>query len=155
MQIRRAVLEDLDALRPLYDGQLRYMAAYQPREYRVVSQDPAYIKSEIQAENGCVLLAEQDGEVLGFTSVTMKETGEKAFRVSQKYAELEHIYVREEYWRTGVGTALFRAAWDWAKARGAASMHLMTLAENTRAQSFYVGMGMRQSKIIYILENGG
>ena len=147
-------MEDIEGLQPLYDGQLRYMAAYQPREYRVVSQDPAYIKSEIQAENGCVLLAEQDGTVLGFTSVTMEDTGGKVFRVPQKYAELEHIYVREEYWRTGVGTALFRAAWDWAKARGAASMHLMTLAENTRAQSFYKHMGMRFLKHIYTLEDG-
>ena len=146
-------MEDMEALRPLYDGQLRCMAACQPREYRAAPQDGTFIRSEIAAEQGCVLLAERDGTVMGFVSVTVEDTGEKTYRVPQRYAVLENIYVREEYRRMGVGTALFRAAWDWAKAGGAVSIQLMTLAENTRAQSFYVGMGMRQSKIIYMLED--
>ena len=153
MNIRRATAEDLERLQPLYDGQLRYMAVCQPREYRAVRQDGAFIRSEIEAEQGCVLLAEENGAVLGFVSVTTADTGEKAHRVPQRYGELENIYVREECRRTGVGTALFRAAWDWARAGGAASMHLMTLAENTRAQSFYESMGMRFLQHVYILED--
>lgn len=153
MDIRRAAVEDLERLQPLYDGQLRYMAVCQPGQYRAVRQDGTFIRSEIEAENGCVLLAEENGAVLGFVSVAMEDTGEKAHRVPQRYAVLENIYVREECRRTGVGTALFRAAWDWARAGGAGSMHLMTLAENTRAQSFYESMGMRFLQHVYILED--
>lgn len=151
MNIRRANLEDIPALRPLYDGQLRYMAACQPREYRAIPQNTAFIQGEI--ENGVVLLAEKDGAVMGFVSVFMEDTGEKAHRVAQRYGTLENIYVQEEYRRKGVGTALFQSAWDWAKAGGAASMHLMTLAENTRAKTFYESMGMRFLQHVYILEN--
>lgn len=153
MQIRRAALEDIGLLQPLYDGQIRYMAVCQPREYRAIIQDREFIQGEIEAEQGCVLLAEENGAVLGFVSVTMEDTGEKAHRVPQRYAVLENIYVREESRRMGVGAALFRAAWDFARAGGAVSMQLMTLAENTRARSFYESMGMRYSKIIYILED--
>ena len=152
MDIRRATMEDLERLRPLYDGQLRYMAVCQPRQYRAVRQDGTFIQSEIEAEQGCVLLAEENGAVMGFVSVTVEDTGEKAYRVPQRYAVLENIYVREECRRTGVGTALFRAAWDWARAGGAGSMQLMTLAENTRAQQFYRSMGMRFLQHVYTLE---
>lgn len=153
MNIRRATVEDLERLQPLYDGQLRYMAVCQPREYRAVRQDGTFIQSEIEAEQGCVLLAEENGTVQGFVSIVLEDCVEKAHRVPQRYGELENIYVREECRRQGVGTALFQAAWTWARAGGAGSMHLMTLAENTRAQSFYESMGMRFLQHVYILEN--
>ena len=155
MNIRRADLEDIKRLQPLYDGQLRYMAVCQPRQYRAVRTEREFMEHEIMAEDGCVLIAEEHGAVLGFASVSMEECGEKAYRVPQRYAELGNIYVREESRRMGVGTALFQAAWDWARAGGAASLRLMTLAENTRAQTFYESMGMRFSQHIYILEDEG
>lgn len=153
MNIRRATLEDMAQLQPLYDGQLRYMAVCQPRQYRAVKTEKDFIEHEILMEDGCVLLAEEHGAVLGFASVAMQECGEKAYRVPQRYAELGNIYVREGSRHMGIGTALFQAVWAWATAGGAASMRLMTLAENTRAQTFYESMGMRFAQHIYILED--
>lgn len=153
MNIRKAGMEDLERLQPLYDGQVRYMAVCQPRQYRAVRTEADFMTSEIMADNGCVLVAEEHGVILGFASVFVEERGEKALQVPHRYAELGNIYVQEKSRRMGVGTALFQAAWDWAKAGGAVSMQLMTLAENTRAMTFYESMGMRFMKHFYILED--
>lgn len=123
MDIRRATMEDLEQLRPLYDGQLRYMAVCQPRQYRAVRQDGTFIQSEIEAEQGCVLLAEENGAVMGFVSVTVRTperrptgcpSGTRCWRTS--------MYGRMP--QNGRWHGTVSAAWDWARAGGAGSMQL-------------------------------
>lgn len=47
MEIRKATLADTEALRVLFNGALRHMAQLQPRQYRAVEQDTAFIQSGI------------------------------------------------------------------------------------------------------------
>ena len=153
MRIRKATIEDTDQLKPLYAGSLKNMARLQPRQYREAEQDVEFIQEGILGEDSDVLVAEKDGHIIGLSAVFSVTVNPRPYRVGQTYCELDTIYVREEYRNQGVGRALLDAAQDWARARGHASLQLMTLGENEAARRFYERAGMREHKIIYILED--
>lgn len=128
------------------------MAELQPRQYREAPQDIEFVQEGILSEEGDVLVAEKHGEIIGLASVFLQETKPYPFRVQQKWCELNTLYVAEGHRGNGVGTALFQAAWQWTMQRGLSSLQLMTLGENTIARRFYEGMGMKELKLMYILE---
>jgi ribosomal protein S18 acetylase RimI-like enzyme len=146
-------MEDAAALGKLYDGSLRYMAQLQPRQYRAVEQDKAFVQAGILEEDAQVFVAEEAGQLIGLASVFTEETKPLPMRVQQRYCVLDTIYVAEEYRNRGVGSCLFQAAWDWTKSQGLSNMQLMTLGQNQKAQRFYERLGMEKLKIVYILEN--
>ena len=80
-------------------------------------------------------VAEVDGEVVG--TVTFGKGREDA-----SMAEIQSIYVLPEYWNRGLGSALFRAVVDTAKAQGYPGLYVWTLEGNLRAKAFYEHMGM-------------
>lgn len=152
MIIRKATLEDTDSLIPLYNGSLRNMAQLQPLQYQEVPQDVEFVQQGILSEDGDVLVAEDAGKIIGLASVFVQETKPYPFRVQHKWCDLDTLYVDENHRRKGVGTALFQAAWQWAMQRELSSLQLMTLGENANAQRFYERMGMKELRLMYILE---
>ena len=153
MRIRKATLGDTEQLKPLFAGSLRNMAQLQPRQYREAEQDVDFIQAGILEEDSDVLVAEKDGQIIGMASVFSVTVNPRPYRVQQTYCELDTIFVQEAYRNQGVGKALLDAAWNWAKARNHASLQLMTLGENQDARRFYERAGLREHKIVYILEN--
>ena len=153
MWIRKATIEDTPELIPLYAGSLRHMAMLQPDQFREAEQDAAFIQAGILGEDSDVLVADQDGRILGLAAVFAVTVAGKPYRVPQTYCDLDTLYVQEEYRSQGIGTALLQAARAWARKRGCASLQLMTLGENAAARRFYEGAGMGELRVRYILRN--
>ena len=152
MQIRKATIEDTNSLVPLFAGSLQNMARLQPRQFRDAEQDVDYIQKGILEQDSDVLVAEQDGRIVGIASVFSVPVSPKPHRVQQTYCNLDTLYVLEPYRNQGIGSALLEAAWDWAKARSLASLQLMTLGENEKARRFYERAGLHEHQIVYIRE---
>ncbi len=152
MRIRKAAIEDTEQLKPLFAGSLRNMARLQPRQYREAEQDVEYIQAGILGEDSDVLVAEKDGHIIGLASVFSVTVEPKPYRIQQTCCELDTVFVQEAYRNQGVGKALLDAARQWAGERGCDSLQLMTLGENEAARRFYQREGMREHRVIYILE---
>ncbi len=76
------------------------------------------------------LVAEQDGEIVGFVSVG-------ASRDPGTDGELFAIYVHPEHWGTGVGRALLDAGEEELRRLGHNEAILWVLEDNPRARRFY------------------
>jgi GNAT superfamily N-acetyltransferase len=61
-----------------------------------------------------------DNEVVGFAITTLSFGLEQGF-----VAELEDLFVRPDYRRTGVGTALIEDSAQWARSRGCRTVELV------------------------------
>ena len=86
-----------------------------------VFENPAY----------CMLVAEENGEVIGFgCTCTACET-----------SDLENVLVAEEYRRSGVGKAILTALTDDAVARGVEKMFLEVRVSNSAALLLYLSCG--------------
>jgi GNAT superfamily N-acetyltransferase len=65
-------------------------------------------------------------------------------------AHLRNLFVRRDFWGTGVATALHAAAVDAARDRGFAHMRLFTPAQQARARRFYEREGWAQAGDEYL-----
>lgn len=95
-------------------------------------------------------VAEENGEIIGVVNF-----GSCRNACSMRVGELRSIYVLPQYWRTGVGNALFRAASAQLREDGYDGFYLWVLKENARARRFYARMGMEESGAEREIEIGG
>ena len=82
-----------------------------------------------QITGGRTVLAESDGQLLGFSVVLPRDDGD---------AELDGLFVEPTYWRHGIGRALVEQAERIASADGAANLWVTA---NTSALGFYDSCG--------------
>jgi GNAT superfamily N-acetyltransferase len=82
-----------------------------------------------QFEDGCVLVAERAGIVLGLAVVLSRQGGA---------AELDGLFVEPSAWRQGIGRHLVDAACAQALKRGATALHVVA---NPHAGAFYGSCG--------------
>ena len=80
-----------------------------------------------------LLVAERDGEVVGFAALLETTDG----------TELNAIHLLPESVGTGLGRALMDAAVEEARRQGRRRLHLFVLEGNERAQAFYRRTGWR------------
>ena len=87
------------------------------------------------ATGGFVYAAFRDGALKGFASVEAA-----LFGGEQGYLDLSSIHVSQELRGSGTGRALFSAAADWARARGAKKLYISAHSA-VETQAFYRGLG--------------
>lgn len=94
----------------------------------------ACLKNTVNS-GGFVYAAFSQGKLKGIVSV---ESG--FFGGEQKYLDLSCIHVSEDMRNKGIGTALFAAAEDWAKNRGANKLYISSHSA-VESQAFYKHLG--------------
>lgn len=88
------------------------------------------------------LVAEEDGKVAGYCTVTMREPSANPVLQPRRIAWMEELCVAAGYRRHGIGEILMKAAECEAKQRGAEKIELMVWVFNDSAENFYQKMGM-------------
>lgn len=84
-----------------------------------------------QPDNARVLVAEIDGAVVGWLHLIVQEGA----------AEIGGLYVDPAHWRTGIGSALLRAAEDMIERASIPEVILWVMARHARARGFYEARG--------------
>lgn len=141
--VRHARPEDLETLTQLVQAHVRdYYARPQPSEERV----RALLGTLLYEKEGVVMVAEEDGGLVGFAILYFTFSTEHA----DKIAVLNDIHVLEDLRRTGAGSALFDACRSYAKENGFAYLTWQVTKENEQAQGFFERMGAtRQDWVSY------
>ena len=93
--------------------------------------------------DGWSRVAEQGGELVGQVTI-MPAASHVRGSDDPSLAHLRTLFVRRDFWGTGVATALHAAAAEAARERGFASMRLFTPAQQRRARRFYEREGWEQ-----------
>jgi GNAT superfamily N-acetyltransferase len=135
----------------------RYYAEMDPESFQLPREDGLVewfesFLGEPAKENELSLVAEVDGEVVGSLEASILERDETADRqMLRELGELRlfvnHMGVDPAHWRSGVGTALMRAAEEWAKERGATRSGLDTHIDSPVSVPFYERLGYKRHSI--------
>ena len=136
--IRPAGPDDLDALAPLFDAYRRFYE--QPGDVALAS---AYLHARLERGESAILVAEADGELLGFCQLYPTWCSVAAARIFVLY----DLFVDAPARRAGVGRALMRAAQAFGREAGAARLDLSTARTNLRAQALYESLGWRRDDV--------
>jgi len=91
---------------------------------------------------GFVFAAFLDNVLKGFVSVEPM-----LFCEEQRYLDLSAIHVSEDMRGNGIGKALFIAAKDWAKKKGACKLYI-SAHSSVESQAFYKAMGCVEAQVV-------
>ena len=133
--IRRATLDDLDLVAPLFDGYRRYygQASDLPRA-------KAFLRERLERNESAILLAMRDGQAAGFTQLYPMFSSVRTARLWI----LNDLFVVENARRSGVARALLDAAAAFAREQGAAGLMLETMRDNAPARALYRAAGWHE-----------
>ena len=141
LAIRQATLDDLDALAPLFDAYRRFYE--QPGDVALAS---AYLHARLERGESVVLVAEADGQMLGFTQLYPTWCSVAAARIFVLY----DLFVDDDARRGGAGRALMLAAQAFAREAGAVRIDLSTARTNARAQALYESLGWKRDDVYFV-----
>jgi GNAT superfamily N-acetyltransferase len=82
------------------------------------------LREILHGPDSTVLLAEVDGEPVGFSELYLHQDDKTAARPACRYSHLQSMFVRESQRRTGLGRRLLSASETWAMSLGASELRL-------------------------------
>lgn len=137
LAIRRATLDDLDQIVPLFDAYRRFYE--QPGDLQRARD---FLHERLQHGESAILLADLDGRVAGFTQLYPMFS---SVRTARTWI-LNDLFVDEGARRQGVANALLDGAARFAKEQGAAGLMLETARDNTPARALYRAAGWSEDE---------
>jgi GNAT superfamily N-acetyltransferase len=143
--IRGARPADVPALAEIYLSLARHHAALDPAAYRVPERAAVHARfaAELEAaeEEDLHLVAEVDGVVVGqLDAIGGRRRSPGSMRVPRASASIG-IAVLDGWRGQGIGTALMRAAEDWARLRGLDVLDLDVATPNDDGRRLYERLG--------------
>jgi GNAT superfamily N-acetyltransferase len=132
LSIRRAGVDDLDQLAPLFDA---YRQFYQQPGDLQRARD--FLSERLQRDESVILLATRDGAAVGFTQLYPMFSSVRTARIWI----LNDLYVAERARRSNVARGLLDAAARFAREEGAARLMLETGRDNAPARALYQAAG--------------
>ncbi len=147
--VRRATAADVPAiaelLRQVDDVHARILPGYFRRPHGDAAAS-ARLQRTLPApgDSGTkiILVAVRAG-VIGFVLVQIYDTPDEPDMKPARRAHVEDLVVDRAHRRAGAGTALMKAAAEWARAAGADDLILTVWQGNQAAERFYESLGYR------------
>ena len=140
--VRRASLDDLDQLVPLFDGYRQFYG-----ETTDLSVARKFLDDRMSRGESVVLIAESlDSTAIGFAQLFPSFSSVLAAPVYL----LNDLFVAPAARRRGVGSLLLRAAAETGRAAGAVQLELSTAITNVPAQKLYQKLGWKKDEEFYV-----
>ena len=137
--LRRAVVEDVDLIAPLFDA---YRQFYRLPADLALSRD--YLQARLARGESVILLAQgPEGRAHGFCQLYPTWCSLAAAPTFVLY----DLFVAEDARRGGLGARLLQAAAAHAREAGAVRMDLSTARSNSTAQALYESLGWQRDEV--------
>jgi len=108
-----------------------------PPDHSFPAIDPDRFHATLTDPDVTVLVAEEEGELLGCTGCGASRDPDAGAAAG----EVRTLFVAPRSWRTGVGRALLDAALEDLRERGYSEATVWSFADNQRANAFYESLG--------------
>lgn len=135
MSIRRADEADIARIARLFDAYRRFYG--QPSD---IARADAFLRERHARGESALLLAERDGDAVGFTHLYPLFS---SVRMARAWL-LNDLFVADSARRQGVARALLDAAAEFARGEGAAGLMLETGRDNEPARALYRAAGWNE-----------
>jgi ribonuclease HI len=145
IRIRPALKSDYPALIPIIREIEKQHVKGVPEFFRIMPQDEQEreLDTILTQENAALLVAEREGELMGYINIALKEAEVAPMLYPRRYVRVRDLAVGEKYQHSGAGNALMQAAESWAKAHGVDMLDLNVWEFNKGAFAFYDKLGYR------------
>lgn len=146
INIRKANINDLKEIQNLnnllfeleynnYDNTLKLV-------WPLEKEGEEYFKDVI--ENNIAYVAETNGKIIGYLAGSISE---QISYITETFAELDNMYVNEEYRRYSVGTLLINEFKKYCKDNSIENIKVTASAKNSKAIQFYMKNGFEDYNV--------
>ena len=135
--IRKATNNDISALRELYLALEEDAVRYQPEHFVIGERTEEFFQSIFDSDNQDILVADFDGEAVGFVHVMILQQKKVSCLKPQSAVYLQDLCVREDMRNKGIGSVLIRAAKDYGKEHKVDFIRTQVFPENVDGMRFY------------------
>lgn len=148
--LRPARVEDAPALGRMGGALVRLHHSYDSQRFMTPAEDVEsgyqwWLTRELKRQGAVVLVAERDGEVVGYAYATVE--GRDWNALLDAHGELHDIWVDEAARGSGVGALLLEEMVRQLQARGVPRVLLMTASRNEAAQRLFARLGWRATMV--------
>ena len=144
MLIRRAGLDDVEQLRLLYQELEEDGVRYQPEHFVVGERSNEFFQSVFESADQDILVAEEDGKILGFSHVMILEQKKVACLKPETLVYIQDLDVLESRRSQGIGTLLMEASKRYGKEHGVDFIRTQVFPQNIDGMRFYEKNGFRE-----------
>jgi len=141
--VRRAAVDDLDELAPLFDAYRRFYD--KPADLELARR---YLQERLERDESVVFVAAHGDplRLVGFTQLY----GTFCSVAATPYMVLYDLFVVPTARRRGVAQALMQAAEDHARTHGYSRLELQTARTNHQAQALYEARGWERDEAFFV-----
>jgi GNAT superfamily N-acetyltransferase len=154
IQIRPALESDETALGRYGGALMRLHHDLDPQRFITIDHPEKgygrFLVSQLDEPDSVVLVAERDGEVLGYAFASL--VGMSWMELRGPCGFVHDVYVDEGARRGGVASRLVHATIEWLRTHGAPRVVLQSAAKNPGAQRLFESLGFRHTMIEMTLE---
>lgn len=129
MKIRRAKDSDYEELMVLYNNFVG--------EDRYSGHDGDSFKEVLKSPNNYIFIVEEGGKIIGFATALIRTL----IRYPKPVAELDELFVVEEFRKHGIGKQLIEKIEEIAKKRNCYRIYIASANRFETAHKFYEGIG--------------
>ena len=144
MLIRRAGIDDVEQLRLLYQELEEDGVRYQPEHFVVGERSNEFFQSVFESADQDILVAEEDGKILGFSHVMILEQKKVACLKPETLVYIQDLDVLESRRSQGSGTLLMEASKRYGKEHGVDFIRTQVFPQNIDGMRFYEKNGFRE-----------
>ncbi len=119
-----------------------------PRGTDMAEAYHAYLMEQCAECDGVVYVAEMGDRVVGYVSVWAHVISRGIDDSREPYAYVSDLVLLPEARGRGWGRALLARAEEYARERGARTLRIAVLAENTVARDLYLTLGFRERSVV-------
>ncbi len=133
---------------------MRQHHAADPRRFLLTDHPEAgygrFLVSQIDAEDVCVRVAEEEGRVIGYVFATIEPISWRDLRGPCGF--VHDVYVDAAARERGAGRALLTTAIEWIRSRGQQQVVLWSKSGNATAQRLFAASGFRPTMVEMTLD---
>ena len=137
MLIRKATMDDVEALRVLYLELEQDGVKYQPEHFVIGYRDDKFFEKIFESENQDILVAEIDSKVVGFSHIMILGQKNVACLKPQTAAYIQDLDVIAEMRSQGIGSLLMKASKEYGIVHGADFIRTQVFPQNVEGMKFY------------------
>ena len=144
MIIRKATIDDIESLRPLYLELEKDGVRFQAEHFVLGFRSDEFFESIFESENQDILVADIDGKVVGFAHVIILEQKRVPCLKPERVIYLQDLDVTEKLRSGGIGAKLIEACKEYGKEKRADFMRTQVFPDNVRGMQFYERQGFSE-----------
>lgn len=141
MRIRKATVKDFEKLKQI---RIEFFLLEASTDTRLNPDGikrglPVSIAKSLRSKDEINLIAEMDGEIIGYASSEIIKN--QSWVKHKRQGHLYNLYVKPKYQRKGIGKKLLEKSLEWFKQRAVKDIKILCYVKNTLAQKLYKKYG--------------